>query len=68
MALKNKLADAGPEVVAKLVEEKKITASRLSLANRKALELESTVADIKIQLDRAMADNKQVGPNASCIA
>lgn len=58
--LKDKLVDAGPDVVAKISEEREQAESRLRSANSRVSELENTVAELQGQLKRAEEDNIKV--------
>lgn len=58
--LKDKLVDAGPEVVAKISEEKEKAESRLRSAQRTVSELETFAVELQGQLERAEEDSIKV--------
>lgn len=58
--LKNKLVDAGPEVVIKISEDRDKAESRLRVANRKVAELEGVVLEMQRQLEHAAEENIKV--------
>eukprot|EP00752_Nemacystus_decipiens_P002127 g2029.t1 len=59
-ALKDKLVDAGPDVVMKISEERDKAESRLRVANRRVSELEEVVLEIQRQLDQVAEENIKV--------
>ncbi|CAM9440257.1 unnamed protein product [Ectocarpus sp. 6 AP-2014] len=58
--LKEKLANAGPEVVAKISEERDKAESRVRSANRTVSDLESVVVELQAQVQRDADDNFKV--------
>lgn len=58
--LKEKLGDAGPEVVARMSGEREKVESRLRSANRTVLELESAVAELQGKLRQSEEDSIKV--------
>lgn len=58
--LKEKLANAGPEVVAKISEERDKAESRVRSANRTVSDLESVVVELQAQVQRDADDNLKV--------
>lgn len=58
--LKDKLVDAGPEVVMKISEDKDKAESRLRAANRRVSELEVVVLEMQGQLDQVAEENLKV--------
>eukprot|EP00903_Cladosiphon_okamuranus_P012984 g12116.t2 len=58
--LKDKLVDAGPEVVMKISEDRAKAESRLRAANRRVLELEGVVLEKQGQLDQVGEENIKV--------
>lgn len=58
--LKDKLVDAGPEVVTKISEDRDKAESRLRAANRKVSELDGLVLEIQRQLEQVAEENIKV--------
>lgn len=58
--LKDNLVDAGPQVVAKISEEREKVESRLRSANRTVAELENVAVELQGKLKRADEDSIKV--------
>lgn len=58
--LKEKLGDAGPEVVTKISEDRDKAESRSRAANRRVAELEGIVLEMQRQLDQIAEENIKV--------
>lgn len=63
--LKEKLVNAGPEIVAKVSEERDKAESRVRSANRTVSDLESVVVELQAQVQRDADDNLKVCRSAS---
>lgn len=59
-ALKDKLVDAGPEIVMSISEDRDKAESRLRAANRRVSELEGIVLEMQRQLDQVEEENIKV--------
>lgn len=58
--LKKKLADAGPEVLAQVSDERNRAEARLRATHGRVAELETISAKLKKELDQVAADNIKV--------